>query len=195
MEKVSKLFTEGLLKGEHYERLRRCVCISILGFDLDEHPEYHRIYRLRDETGREFSDMLEVHVIELNKPLSGSGRMDEWIQLFNAQTEEELDMLEAKTKNIGIIEAVREVRDMRLGRVFKALHDAHMKEIRDRNARDDYVRVEGRASGLTEGLAAGEDRMNRLILSLIQDVRQEDIEKAAKDKEYWDRLYKEYGIE
>ena len=131
--------------------MKRCICISILGFNLDERPEYHRIYRLRDETGHEFSDMLEIHVIELNKTLSGSDRMDEWIRLFNAQTEEELKMLEARTKNPGIIEAIREVRIMRLGRIFKALHDARMKEIRDRNARDDYVRMEGHTAGLAEG--------------------------------------------
>ena len=35
--------------------------------------------------------------------------------------------------------------------------------------------------------------MNRLILSLIQAGQQEDIEKAEKDKKYWDQLYKEYG--
>ena len=176
------MFTEGLLRGEHYERLKRCICISILGFNLDERPEYHKVYRLRDESGYEFSDMLEIHVIELNKTLSGSGRMDDWIRLFNAQTEEELDMLQTKTKNPGIVEAIREVRTMRLGRTLKALHDAHLKDIRDRNARDDYVRMET------------EDKMNRLILSLIQDGRQEDIEKAAKDKRYRDQLYKEYGI-
>ena len=31
------------------------------GFDLDKRPEYHKVYRLRDETGHEFSDMLEAH--------------------------------------------------------------------------------------------------------------------------------------
>lgn len=110
---------------------------GILGFDLDKRPEYHRIYRLKDETGHEFSDMLET-----------------------------------KTKNLGIIEAIREVRTMRLGKTFKTLHDANMKQLRDRNTRDDYVR--------REGLAEGEDKMNRLVLSLIQDARQDDIEEAQK---------------
>lgn len=216
---LAKLFTEGLLRGEHYERLKRCICISILDFNLDDRPEYHKVYRFRDEAGYEFSDMLEIHVIELGKTVSGVGRMDEWIRLFNAQTEEELDMLRTNTKNPGIIEAIREVRTMRLGKTFRLLHDAHMKQIRDRNARDDYVRKEGRAEGIKEGrakgleeglkaghekglkeghttgLAMGEDKMNRLVLSLIQAGRQEDIEKVARDKEYRDYLYKEYGIE
>ena len=89
---LSKLFTEGLLSGQKYSKLKRCICISILGFNLNEHPDYHRIYRLRDETGDEFSGMLEIHVVELNKTLSGTNRMDDWIRLFNAKTEEELEM-------------------------------------------------------------------------------------------------------
>ena len=179
---LSKLFTEGLLSGQKYEKLKRCICISVLGFNLDERPEYHKIYRLRDETGHEFSDMLEIHVIELNKPLSGTGRMDDWIRLFNVRNKEELDMLESRTTNTGILEAIKEVRGMSLGKTLRSLHEAKLKEIRDRNAREDYVRSEG------------EDRLNRLNLRLIADNRFDDVEKAAKDKEYRGQLYKEYGI-
>lgn len=156
---LAKLFTEGLLRGEHYERLKRCVCISILGFNLDERPEYHRIYWLRDGAGYEFSDMLH-----------------------------------AKTKNPGIAEAIREVREMRLGKTLKGLYDAHMKEIRDRNARDDYVRMEGLAEGLGTGRAESEDRLNRLYAGLINDKRFEDLERSIQDKAYREQLYKEYGI-
>ena len=148
---LSKLFTEGLLSGQKYDKLRRCVCISVLGFNLDECPEYHKVYQLRDESGNEFSDMLELHVIELNKLLSGRGRMDEWIQLFNAETEEELNMLEARTGNRGILEAIKEVRIMSLGKAMRALREERLKEIRDRNAREDYVRSEGIKQGIGKG--------------------------------------------
>ena len=181
---LSMLFTEGLLSGQKYGKLKRCI--SILGFDLDKRPEYHKVYRLRDETGQEFSDMLEVHVIELNKPLSGTGVMDEWIRLFNAETTEELDMLEARTGNKGILEAVKEVRGMSLRRTLRALYEARQKEIRDRSAREDYVRSEGQREG--------EDRLNRLNASLIADRRFEDLEKAIQDKGYREQLYKQYGL-
>ena len=186
----SKMFTEGLLAGQKYNKLKRCICISILGFNLDDRPEYHRIYRLRDETGREFSDMMELHVIELNKTLNGTNQMDEWIRLFNAETEEDLDMLEASTKNVGILEAVKEVRIMSLRKTLRLMHEARLKEIRDRDAREDYVRNEGRS----EGRSQGEDRMNRLVICLIENGRQDDIEKAARDKKYREQLYKEYEI-
>lgn len=182
---LSKLFTEGLLAGEHYERLKRCICINILGFNLDERPEYHRVYRMRDEAGYEFSDMLEVHVIELNKTLSGTERMDEWIQLFNARSEEELDMLGTKTKNPGIIEAIREVRTMRLGKTLKALYDAHMKQIRDRNARDDYVRMVGRTEGQNLKLIEQVQRKLRrgqTVESIAEELEEsiENIERISK---------------
>ena len=195
---LSKLFTEGLLSGQKYQKMKRSICISVLGFNLDESPENHKVYRLRDETGHEFSDMLELHVIELNKPLSGTGRMDEWIQLFNAKTEEELKMLEASTKNEGILEAIREVRGMSLRKTLRALHEARLKEIRDRNAREDYVRSEGwnagRNEGLSEGMREGEDKLNRLNGSLIADNRLEDLERAIQDKEYREQLYRQYGL-
>lgn len=91
-------------------------------------------------------------------------------------------MLESRTKNTGILEAIKEVRGMSLGKALRSLHEAKLKEIRDRNAREDYVRSEG------------EDRLNRLNLRLIADNRFHDVEKAAKDKEYRLQLYKEYGI-
>ena len=191
---LSKLFTEGLLSGQKYDKLKRCICISILGFNMDERPEYHKVYRLRDETGYEFSDMLEVLVVELNKSLSGNHRMDDWIRLFNVKTEEEMEMLKTSTKNLGILEAIKEVRVMSLRKNLRLIHEARLKEIRDRDAREDYVRREGWNEGRNEGRNEGEDRLNGLICRLIADERFEDLKKATQDKEYREQLYKEYGI-
>ena len=148
---VSKLFSENLRIGQDYTKLKRCIGISILGFNLDENPKYHRIFRLRDEDGEEYSDLIEIQVIELKKLLSGKDPMDDWILLFNAKTKEELDMLEAKTKNRGILEAIKEVRVMSLGQRWKMMYDARMKLIRDQHAREDYVREEGREQGIEQG--------------------------------------------
>ncbi len=186
----SKMFTEELLAGQKYWKLKRCICISILGFNLDGRPEYHKVYRLRDRDGQEFSDRMEIHVIELNKKLNGSSRVDNWIRLLNACTEEELDMLETETKNPGILEAIKEVRVMSLRKTLRMIYEAKMKEIRDRDAREDYVWNEGRAQGLVEG----EDRLRQLHEKLIEDRRLEDLERSVKDSKYRERLYKEYGI-
>ena len=52
-------------------------------------------------------------------------------------------MLETMTKNPGILEAIKEVRHMSLGRWARARYDEHMKMVRDQNARDAYVRDSG----------------------------------------------------
>ncbi len=150
---LAKMFTEELLVGEQYHRLKKCICINLLDFNLDEDPEYHRIYRLRNEKGQEYSDLFEMHVIELGKKLKGTEPVDEWIRLMNVRTEEELEMISAK--NPGLLEAVKEVKVMSLRKGLRALYEAHLREIRDRNARDAFVREEGRAEGKEEGKAEG----------------------------------------
>ena len=91
-------------------------------------------------------------------------------------------MLEASTKNEGILEAVKEVKGMSLRKTLRVLREARLKEIRDRDAREAYVRSEG------------ENRLNRLYAGLIVDKRFEDLEKAIRNKEYREQLYKEYGL-
>ena len=179
---VSKLFTENVRVGQDYTKLKRCVCISILGFNLDDKSKYHRIYRLRDEDGEEYSDLIEIQVIELNKMLNGKSRLDDWIRLFNAKTKEELDMLEAKTKNRGILEAIKEVRVMSLGQKWKMMYDARMKQIRDQHAREDYVREEGRTAGREEGREEGREiTIVRLVQRKLQ--KGKTLEEIAEELE------------
>ena len=75
-----------------------------------------------------------------------------------------------QTENLGILEAIREIKLASVGKTLRALYDAHMKEIRDRNARDDYVRDEGIAIGKAEGEAIGEAR-GRVAGEVIGETR------------------------
>ena len=174
---------------ENYARLKRCVCISILDFNLDDSPKYHKVYRLRDEEGNEYTDMLEVHIIELGKKINGTWRMDEWIRLFNAKTEEDLSMLQSQTKNPGVLEAIREVKLMGLGKDLIALYDAHMKQVRDRNARDAYVYDEG----VAEGRAEETSRMQTLISKMTEAGETEKLAMLA-DKAFYEEMLRKYGL-
>lgn len=150
---LSKLFTSELLMGEDYKKLKRCVAISILDFNLSETPEYHRVYRLRDTGGNDFSDLLEIHIIELQKQLTGDNSMDDWIRFFNAKTEEDLDMI--KTQNQGVQAAVCEVKTLSLPKRLRLRYEAHLKEIRDRRAIEAYIREEGIHQGISQGIDQG----------------------------------------
>ena len=48
----------------------------------------------------------------------------------------DLEILEASTKNLGIIEAIKEVRIMSLRKNLRLMREARLKEIRDRDARE-----------------------------------------------------------
>ena len=79
---------------------------------------------------------------------------------------------------------------MSLSKRMRLRYEAHMKEIRDRNAREDYVR----AAGISEGSTATLERMNHLTQLLAEQNRTDDIIKAASDKEYQQKLLEEFHL-
>ena len=145
---LAKMYTDDLRVGENYAKLKKIISISILDFDYTDSSQYHSVYYLRDDTGQQFTDLFEVHLIELRKKLHGGDPVDDWIRLFNAQTEEELDMIH--TKNAGINMAIGEVKKMSMSERMRARYEAHMKEVRDRNAIEDYLKNEALAEGRAE---------------------------------------------
>lgn len=114
-----------------------------------------------------FSDRLEVHTIELKKELEGEEPVNDWIRLFNVKSEEELDMI--RTKNVGIREAVRVIREYNLPRRLRLQHQYHQKYLRDQKARESYVKEEGREEGLKEGLEKG---LGKGIQALVETCRE-----------------------
>lgn len=174
---LARMYADDLMLGENYGKLRRCVSISLLDFKLfPEKQEYHSIYRLRDEAGRELTNLWEVHIIELDKTLTGSA-VDDWIRLFNAKNLEEVDML--MIKNEGMREAVEVVREMGLIRTLRWVYDDYWKAKRDRWARDEYVRDEARMEDilqLLEYVNAGRE----LPLELVQKIKAQEDEETLK---------------
>lgn len=82
---------------------------------------------------RQLSDLLEVHTIELNKPLRGACAVNDWIRLFNAKQEEDLDMI--KVKNRGMKEAIEIPKNLSLRKTLRYLREERLKAIRDRKER------------------------------------------------------------
>ena len=190
---LSKMYSEQIKPGQTYDVFKKCVGISILDFNLTDRKEYHSVYRLRDQKGHEFSDVLEVHVIELKKELTGHGELEDWIRFFNVKREEDLKMI--KTKNPGILEAIGELQRMNMSNPLRVLFEGYQKKWRDQMAREDYVREEGMTVGKAEGKAEGELLLAQLISCLLSDKRMDDIKLATEDEAARKRLYKEYGLE
>ena len=64
---LTRAYSDDLGMGQSYDRLKKCIIISILDFNLSDDAEYHSRYTLMDSNNREHTDLLEVHVIELRK--------------------------------------------------------------------------------------------------------------------------------
>ena len=139
---LARLYSEDLVSGAEYGSLKKCVGISILDFDLTDRPECHSVYTLKDDKGNEFSDVLEIHVLELKKKTSGNTRAEEWITFFNIETEEDLDMI--RTNNPGILEAIGELRRLSLNNPLRLWYEAYLKRVRDDRAWRNYVLKQAR---------------------------------------------------
>ena len=190
---LGKMLAEEVPFGKSYHVMKRCVAISILDFNLTQDEKYHKTYLLRDEEGRIFSRMLELHVIELNKVLTGQ-TIDEWIRFFNAKTQEDLDMLRSQTKSAGILEAIKEIEHMSLTRYARMRYDEHLKRIMDRKAQDAYVYDQG----VEEGIERGKELDRQNMMELIKRMNAgEDADKIAQlsDPKILKAMMKKYGIE
>jgi len=60
--------------------------------------------------------------------------------------------------------------------------------------RDQFNIEQGIEQGIKQGIEQGENRLSQLVARLMEDGRQQDVVRAAQDKEYRDRLYEEYFI-
>ncbi len=148
------MYTADLRRGKAYKKAKKCIAISILDFNIDERADYHNIYALRDKHGKLYSDVLELHTIELKKNPNKEKPcpLDEWHSLFNAKTEEDLNMLKSKTKNHGIMEAIKELREVSLTDRIRLEHEMRLKFKRDRQAEDEFVFEQGRKAGISQGM-------------------------------------------
>ena len=139
---------------------------SILDFNLTEDDRYHKVYRMRDEQSMDYSDLLELHILELRKTLKGDKRVDDWIRLFNVRTEEDLDMI--KTKNTGIERAKYVMREMSLSESLRDMVEYYRKKRMDRRAEDAYVydkgKQEGERIGQERGEYIGQERGQQIML-------------------------------
>ena len=169
---LAKMYTDNLFIGQRYDRLKKCIVISIIDFAGDEHPGYHKVYHLRDQEGRLYSDQFEVHIIELNKELTGD-KLDDWIRFFQVKSMGELNKLQSG--NAGVMEAVAEVKRMNLIRSIRLWYEARLMYQRDQWAIEDAIREDswnaGRAEGHEEGRAEGNlYRSKQSILDLLEEL-------------------------
>ncbi|MCL2055365.1 MAG: Rpn family recombination-promoting nuclease/putative transposase [Oscillospiraceae bacterium] len=191
----SKLYSGELKSGEGFKDLKQSICINIVNFPIFDCAEYHSHFAVMEKNrGEILTDKCAIHFFELGKisrKANRSNKMELWLQLINAETEEEFEMLN-QTGIAPIQEAVYIIYQMSEDEKIqeaarlreKALHIevTNMEGAKEEGLQEGLQkglqkgRQEGRQEGLKEGLKKGTVDVARRLLS-----RNRPIEEIAED--------------
>ena len=168
---VSKMYTEQIKEGEDYDKLQKCIQVGILCFSLFEDDKcYRRIALCDTESGEEYTDLIEMHVLELSKlppEQQNETNLMKWMRFFGGTCEEDFKKMTEKDEYIG--EAYEALKNMSEDEIKRMEYEARQKAIRDYNS---YMHSAERR-GIKSGIKIGRDEL------LKQQVKK----KLAKGKE------------
>lgn len=155
---LGKMYTGQLKKGEPYDSLKKCIHVSIL--DFIHFPEdkrcYHKISFCDTKTGKLYTDLMELHILELKKLPERAKDEEElirWMRFFNGKTREDFRAM-AKTDEY-IKEALSELEKMSADERKRLEYEAREKAVRDYNTQLDSTLRHGLEEGVKRGLEQG----------------------------------------
>ena len=156
---LSKIFSDQLREGEPYEKLKKCIHVSILDFIHfeDEQECYHTISLCNEQTGKKYTDLIEIQILELKKiPDQKFQTEDEiisWMRFLRGKTRKEFEDM-AKTDEY-IEEAYEELKKLSADERVKLEYDARERAIRDYNSQMGSALTRGMERGIRKGLEQG----------------------------------------
>jgi predicted transposase/invertase (TIGR01784 family) len=160
----AKLVTEQIGSGDDYAAVKRVISIVVTDEELiAASPHYHHRFTLYDrDAGVEFTDLLEVHSLELPKlPRDADGTpLYDWARFIAAETEEELDMLAERNQTIS--RAVVKLRELSADELARDLYERREKQRRDENMRERWA-VKQREFEFAKSLMRVGDPIDKII--------------------------------
>ncbi len=152
---LSKLYSNQLKSGDGYGKLNQCISINVLNFILfDEWSDFHSSFRMReDKRNSVLTDNFIAHYFELKKigkNFDKNNKQELWLRLINAETEDELDMLQ-QTGVKQIQDAVVVLHKMSADEKTRELAEMREKALHIEATEKAHARAEGEAIGLKEG--------------------------------------------
>ena len=171
---------DALLAGESYDQLADTYVIFICDFD----PFGNRLYRYTienriQETGKALNDGSQTIILSTK----GKNQSEVPVELvrFLQYVAQETD--EAETEDDYVKMLQERIKSIKKNRDWEGKYMLLEEMMRDE-------REEGRQEGRQEG----QERMSQLILLLLKQNRNEDIAKAAADRDYQEQLFKEFNL-
>lgn len=156
----AELLTDGVERGQGYDELHQTIVVVIAAeVVVPEEPGYHHKVDLRTEHHHRFTDLLELHILELCRIPEDDDGTDlwHWLRFLAASTEEDMDM--AAATNPRIAEAAALVRHYNADETTRQQLLAHEKFLRDqasnrRQALEEGIEI-GREQGIGQGIGLG----------------------------------------
>ena len=160
---LAKMYTGQLQKGEGYDKLKKCIHVGVLDFILFPESEecYHKINLCNVKTGRVYSDLFELHMLELPKLPKVLARMKrgeaisdesiiQWMEFFSGKTQEDFKTM-AK-QNEYMEEAVNTLFELSADEKKRLEYEAREKAIRDYNTQMQSAEQRGMERGKELGM-------------------------------------------
>jgi predicted transposase/invertase (TIGR01784 family) len=147
--------------GQGYAAIERVVTIVIADYDMiPRGKSYHHVFRLYDkDNGVLFTDVMEIHTLELRKLPENTGADEkegellDWLRLIRSESEEEIEMLATKTEEIKM--TVGRLKQLSEDERTRMLSEARELYLMDEAARREMAVAEGEARGIAKGKAEG----------------------------------------
>ena len=144
-----RVYCGQLTSGDLFSKLKRTINIVLLAFNWFQDNRYHRSFHLKDdETGEALTDLLEIHILEIEK-IKGIGRrpkdaLEAWLVYFSNLEGKEME--EIAMENPAIRKALT-VEEM----FWQSEKERRIYELQEKALHE-------RLSALAEAMAEGEAR-------------------------------------
>ena len=137
----AKLIAEQIGSGDDYDAIKKVISIVITDEELiPASPRYHHRFTFYDQDAKvEFSDILEIHSLELRKlqKETDGTELYDWAKFIAATTEEELTMIAERNPQIG--RAVVKLRELSADERARDLYERREKARRDISAQQKWA--------------------------------------------------------
>lgn len=165
---LSKMYSAQIKEGDNYNKLQKCIQVSILDHVLisDDTECYRRICFCDTNTGKVYSDKMEIHILELPKlPPEQQNDSDlmQWMRFLSGKNREDLKHMAEKNSNLK--EAYNELDKLSADEQKRLEYEARQKAIRDKN----ILLITGENRGLEKGERIGLEKSIQATIETCQD--------------------------
>ena len=151
---IGKIYTGQIREGEDYEKLQKCVHVSILDFNYFQKDDrcYRKAAICDMETGELYTDLLELHTLELKKlppEAQNEKGIIHWMRFLGGKKREEFEDMAKQDEYIG--EAYEELKKLSLDDQKRLEYELRQKAIRDYNSQMNSAMRRGKEIGEEQG--------------------------------------------